>query len=1167
MILPTRPKLNNFLPVATLALIASLFKVSPTLAAVDNVCYLVSDIGGSNGGNDFLVKLNTDTGQFIQVSNGTGTDNIEAAAAQPGTNILFAANQEGSNGRLGTIDLITGIFNPLPGVMGTGNGIRNGQSVPVAFNDPDGLAFDPTDGSLYASIRTGDGSTPPDILIKLDPTTGRHIPNAFGSGIDFVEIQPQDNKNDIDGIAIDLNGTMYGIANQGSGGNQNLVTIDKTDGTTTFVNTITAGSINVGDVEDLAFDVNGQLYISTGNNGSQSDTLYALNTSTAAATNPRPITIGGDYEASGCFLLPPVDVSLNKTVDNSSPSVGDTVTFTLTLTNDAAADATGDPYSDANNIVIKDVLPAGLEFDSLVTTPTGSTASYDSGTRTLTWNVNEVLKGNNIVLQFRASATASGSVTNTAELTALREFDVDSVPDNNDDNEDDQQSVILAIAAGTARDYGDAPSNFDNNDLDRDTPIFADPAQHGINSNLYLGSVIPDSESSPQSSNNAGGDDAVANGSIDDEEGISSFPILRTDATTYSLTATVHNPNNLNANVYGWIDFDRDRQFDQDERATATSDSSGTVTLSWNINSNSGANILNGDTYVRIRVTTDDLDQTDETTLRDDASIGLATDGEVEDYPLTIQLAPIDQQSYCESIGGTLNPNNLFTAANNGTFGVGTAENQSSDLPANLTTYTYDPAFPPQDGEYVVSTRRTQVGFTTWHTMTGHTTGDVNDRFMIVNTNDQLENTEIIQSGTITGLTANSNYTFTAYILNTVEINPDHIDPNVSFGIDLVGVDDNDDGTVDEDKEVEIRFSSGDIPESPQPTWIRYSFLFNTARATSARFVLRSNKIGGFGNDLAIDDISLNGCDLPAGDLEGKLYYDNNGNDLFDLGEPGLAPGSTIRLINTQGNNDPLDDIIVTRLANSGGDYSFLNIPQGSNYQIVAPSQDSAGNPIGTTNPITGVTINSGQTTTNQNFGYDANSNLILVKRITAINPGKPDEIIFNGFENDPQDDNDDVANWSNKNVYLRGKINVENVKPEDEVEYTIYFLSNGRNAVRNLSLCDVIPDNMKFVENSYGSNIGIGLGLNSSALPTEPNIFLTNNNDSDLAEFYLPNSQPPTFCQKVDNTGNIVPTTQGNNTDGAVVLDLGTSTLPPATAPGTPTDSYGFVRFRAKVK
>lgn len=38
-----------------------------------------------------------------------------------------------------------------------------------------------------------------------------------------------------------------------------------------------------------------------------------------------------------------------------------------------------------------------------------------------------------------------------------------------------------------------------------------------------------------------------------------------------------------------------------------------------------------------------------------------------------------------------------------------------------------------------------------------------------------------------------------------------------------------------------------------------------------------------------------------------------------------------------------------------------------------------------------------------------------------------------------------------------------------------------------------------------------------------------------------------------------------GSNTNGAVVVNLGD--LPNATAPGTPPDSYGFIRFRGRVK
>jgi uncharacterized repeat protein (TIGR01451 family) len=315
----------------------------------------------------------------------------------------------------------------------------------------------------------------------------------------------------------------------------------------------------------------------------------------------------------------------------------------------------------------------------------------------------------------------------------------------------------------------------------------------------------------------------------------------------------------------------------------------------------------------------------------------------------------------------------------------------------------------------------------------------------------------------------------------------------------------------------------------------------------------------------------LHGCDLPSGNLQGTLYYDNNGNDNLDAKEAGLPGGKTVRLIDTKGTPQTQDDVIVTRLASTGGGYSFLNIPQGTNYQILAPINDGAGNVIGTINPLTNVSITAGTTTSNQNFGYDLKSSLLLVKRITAINPGQANEVIFNGFVNDSNDANDDVAKWpTDKNTYLPGRINVTDVKPGDEVEYTIYFLSNGSTEARNVTICDIIPDDMTFVANSYASNFGMGLALNNTTLPTTPNKNLSNAISDDEGDFYPPNTNPAisNLCKKHDsnNPNNLIPVNSSNNLSGAMLINL-SNPLPAATSSGTPTNSYGFIRFRAKVK
>ena len=170
---------------------------------------------------------------------------------------------------------------------------------------------------------------------------------------------------------------------------------------------------------------------------------------------------------------------------------------------------------------------------------------------------------------------------------------------------------------------------------------------------------------------------------------------------------------------------------------------------------------------------------------------------------------------------------------------------------------------------------------------------------------------------------------------------------------------------------------------------------------------------------------------------------------------------------------------------------------------------------------------------------------LLLVKRITAINGNKTqnpnDGTLLNTFVNDP--------------------------------------------STKNVTLCDRIPDNMTLVPTGYNAasphptesgalptDTGIGFALNANTLPTNPTAYLTNVNDSDRGRYYPPyDSNTPSTCKVLDALGNATASGSAANTNGAVVVDVvkGTGTanqLPPATAPGTPPNSYGFIRFKAKV-
>src|SRR5262249_56780136 len=106
------------------------------------------------------------------------------------------------------------------------------------------------------------------------------------------------------------------------------------------------------------------------------------------------------------------DVAVAKTVSNTTPNVGDTITYTLPLT-----DTGPDP---ATNVSVSDLLPAGLRF--VLAMP--SQGTYDSTTGV--WTVGTVTTTTPLTLTIAATLTASGPQTNTAAVSHADQFDPDT---------------------------------------------------------------------------------------------------------------------------------------------------------------------------------------------------------------------------------------------------------------------------------------------------------------------------------------------------------------------------------------------------------------------------------------------------------------------------------------------------------------------------------------------------------------------------------------------------------------------------------------------------------------------------------------------------------------------------------------------------------------------
>ncbi|MGG9962431.1 gliding motility-associated C-terminal domain-containing protein [Ferruginibacter sp. SUN106] len=193
------------------------------------------------------------------------------------------------------------------------------------------------------------------------------------------------------------------------------------------------------------------------------------------------------------------------------------------------------------------------------------------------------------------------------------------------------------------------------------------------------------------------------------------------------------------------------------------------------------------------------------------------------------------------------------------TFGSGGGS--TGFTPTNAYTYTSSQC--PNDGYYTITNSTASCFGNSWHTVMADHTG--NGAFMLVNAS--VEPGDFFLT-TVTDLCPNTTYEFAAWIMNV--LNKSGIRPNITFTIETVG------GTILQ------QYSTGDIPETFQPTWKQYGFFFSTP-VNNAVIVLRmrNNAPGGLGNDLAMDDITFR----PCGAAKISSAIQGNSNDTVNVCE------------------------------------------------------------------------------------------------------------------------------------------------------------------------------------------------------------------------------------------------------------------------------------------
>jgi large repetitive protein len=152
-------------------------------------------------------------------------------------------------------------------------------------------------------------------------------------------------------------------------------------------------------------------------------------TNTASVSSSTPDPLGPNTSSVTTVLAGNADLSLSKTVTNSAPLPGTSVTFSIRLSNAGP--------SDAVNVNVSELLPTGLSLQS----STVSAGAYNASTGT--WTISRVPANSSATLTLTVVVTGSGPIKNTAEIVTSGTPDPDSTPGNGAIGEDDISSITF----------------------------------------------------------------------------------------------------------------------------------------------------------------------------------------------------------------------------------------------------------------------------------------------------------------------------------------------------------------------------------------------------------------------------------------------------------------------------------------------------------------------------------------------------------------------------------------------------------------------------------------------------------------------------------------------------------------------------------------------------
>ncbi|MBD3793785.1 MAG: hypothetical protein IE889_06435, partial [Campylobacterales bacterium] len=547
---------------------------------------------------------------------------------------------------------------------------------------------------------------------------------------------------------------------------------------------------------------------------------------------------------------------------------------------------------------------------------------------------------------------------------------------------------------------------------------------------LYIGDTRPDTESATQSDGPGTATGDNSGGKLADNNSLTPPSISPTD-TNYTLSVPYHNNTGANATLAAWIDFDNDGQLEASERQKVTvSAGSGSVTLNWKgVTVNSSASKL----VLRLRIASN----ASEVTNPD----GLATNGEVEDYTITIDsvttppiVPEVDQT--CPA-GYTLDTSVNY--APNGDFSslVGAVRNPNTWLSNNTwktEAYYQGDNLKPKDW---VSAKNTEASinsnsqvlssdYIAAYRFPGNSKyGMGTQNYLYVNGNDYGRAITSWESKSLT-IDSTVPYLFVAHFSNALHSNytaHSASDPQIQMGYNDGSWHSLGSGYTTIPRDTTSTNSGADYDK-----WHQFTYLINPTSSTlSLRIMDNAYQEGAWGDDLTISGIGLYKCQPSKYAVSGTVYNDTNHNALKDATETGMGKTTYVKVCKTD------NTYISSVQANSTTGAYSLNLASGD-YILIEDASNTA-------DCSTATDVNGWISTTPNSVAVTVNGAAISNKNFGNFNGSTISGYVFNDLDQDGHFDQDTETGMANIGLLIKrcGETEFDSTTTDANGQYTFW--------------------------------------------------------------------------------------------------------------------------------